>query len=95
MMIESIGAGLITLAVVLDIASYWRQIVKTLRTGKSRHVSTTAFVFRIIKDVCLLASLSIYRNWVGVGVHVLSLLACVITLIVVAKYKPKGWHLWG
>ena len=94
-MIESIGAGLITLAVVLDLGSYWRQVAKTLRTGKSRHVSTTAFLLRIAKDICLLVSLSIYANWVGVGVHILSLLACTLTLIVVAKHKPKGWKLWG
>ncbi len=93
-MIESIGAGFITLAVVLDTASYWRQIAKTLRTGKSRHVSTTAFMLRLVKDVCLLIALSIYRNWVGVGVHVLSFIACIITLVVVAKYKPKGWQLF-
>ena len=94
-MIDSIGAGFVTLAVVLDLASYGKQVTKTLRTGKSRHVSTTAMMLRIAKDVCLLISLSIYANWVGVGVHILSLIACVTTLIVVAKYKPKGWRLWG
>jgi len=93
-MVESIGAALLTLAVILDIASYWRQVIKTLRTGKSRHVSTTAFMLRIVKDICLLTALSIYKNWVGVGVHILSLLACTVTLIVVAKHKPKGWKLW-
>lgn len=94
-MIESIGAGLLTAAVILDTMSYWKQISKTLRTGKSRHVSTAALLFRLAKYICLLMALSIYKNWVGVGVHVLSFIACLITLVIVAKKKPKGWTLWG
>lgn len=93
--IDSIGAGLITLAVILDFASYWKQIAKTLRTGKSRHVSTSAFMFRMAKDICLLVSLSIYKNWVAVGIHAVALVACTVTLVVVAKHKPRGWKLWG
>lgn len=93
-MIELVGAGLLTLAVVLDFASYWKQIVKTIRTGKSSHVSTSSLLFRMAKNVCLLTALSIYKNWVGVGVHIVALLACTVTLIVIAKHKPEGWRLW-
>ena len=94
-MIELVGASLVTLAVVADIASYWKQIKKTLHTGKSRHVSTTAFMLRIAKDSMLVVALAIYKNWVGAGVHILAIIACSVTLIVVARHKPRGWKLWG
>lgn len=94
-MIESIGASCITIAVILDIASYYKQVLKTLNTKKSRHVSTSALMLRIVKDMFVLVALGIYANWQGFGIHVLSLTACSITLYVVAQHKPKGWKLFN
>ena len=91
---HEIGPACLTIALLLDVGSYYKQVKKTLRTKKSRHVSTSSLVLRILKDIFLLISLIVYSNWVGVGVHVVSLLACSTTLAVVCKYKPKGWKLF-
>jgi len=41
--LESIGVACITIAVILELASYYKQIAKTLRTKNSAQVSSSAF----------------------------------------------------
>lgn len=84
----------VAIALILDTASYWRQIKKTIREKKSSQVSTTAFLYKIGKALCALVGLGIYNNWVGFGMEVFMCIVYVISLYIIAKYKPRGWSLW-
>jgi len=94
-LIASIGGACVVLALFLDSMSYWKQIAKTLRTKKSTQVSSSQYLYKIGKALCALVGLAIYSNWVGVGIEVFMTLVYVASLIVVVKYKPKGWKLFG
>jgi uncharacterized protein with PQ loop repeat len=85
----------VALALFLDTISYYKQIAKTIRTKRSGQVSSSSFLYKIAKAVCALVGLGIYKNWVGLGMECFMLLVYVVTLIVICKYKPKGWKLWG
>jgi len=89
-----IGIICIVLALILELASYYKQIAKTLRTKRSSQVSSTAYLLKIAKYIVTIASLVIYANWVGVGLEFAALIICTIALCIVAQYKPKGWKLW-
>lgn len=91
--ISSIGVSCIVLSLVLEFASYYKQIAKTLKTKKSAQVSSTAYLLKIMKYVVTLIGLALYSNWVGFGLEVGALFMCCIALGIVSKYKPKGWHL--
>lgn len=91
---ETIGTVCITMAILLDVSSYRKQIQKTLRAGKSSQVSSTALLYRAYKYIFALCALAIYSNWVGFIMQTVAFLACLITLLVVAKKKPKGWRLF-
>lgn len=93
-MIESIASIAVATALFLDTASYYRQIKKTIRTKKSNQVSSTSFIYKIAKALCALVGLSIYRNYVGVGMELFMLLVYGISLGIIIKYKPKGWRLF-
>jgi membrane protein YdbS with pleckstrin-like domain len=84
----------VAVALFLDTASYWRQIKKTIKTKRSSQISTTAFLYKIGKAVCALLGLSIYKNWVGVGMELFMVLVYIVSLYVIARYKPRGWELW-
>lgn len=90
-----IGVACITLALVLEMGSYYKQISKTRRTKKSRHVSSSAFVWKIAKYVVTIVGLAIYANWVAVGIEIAALAMCVVALYVIVKAKPKGWRLFS
>jgi uncharacterized protein with PQ loop repeat len=93
-MIESIASIAVASALALDTASYWRQIKKTIRTKKSSQVSSTSFLYKIAKALCALVGLSIYRNFVGVGMEIFMLVVYAVSLCVIIHFKPKGWSLW-
>jgi uncharacterized protein with PQ loop repeat len=91
---HSIGVACITIAILLELASYYKQVAKTLRTKKSSQVSSSAFVYKIIKYLVTLAALAIYSNWVAFGIEVAALSFCCWALYTVCKYKPKHWRLF-
>lgn len=93
-MIQSVGVACITIALVLELASYYKQIAKTLRTKRSTQVSSSAFVLKIAKYIFTLIGLAIYSNWVGFGIEVAALVMCSVALYIVMKYKPKNWSLF-
>jgi len=92
--LTNIGVVAVTLAVLLDTYSYWKQVAKTIRTKKSTQVSSSQYLYKIGKAVCAIIGLAIYVNWVGVGIETCMLIVYTISLFVVAKYKPKNWKLF-
>ena len=94
-MIYHIATLAVGVALTLDTWSYWKQIQKTIRVKHSNQVSTSAFLYKIAKALCALVGLGIYKNWVGLGMECFMLLVYIVTLIVICKYKPQGWKLWG
>lgn len=92
--LQVIGIVCLTIAVLLELASYYKQIAKTLRTKKSSQVSSMAFVYKWIKYVVTIIGLIIYANWVAVSIEVAAFIFCTIALYVVCRYKPKGWKLF-
>lgn len=84
----------VTLALLLDTMSYVRQIKKTWKTKHSSQVSTTAFLYKIAKAICAIIGLAIYKNFVGLGMECFMLLIYVISLLVIAHFKPKNWRLF-
>jgi len=93
--VVAIGGACVAIAILLDTMSYWRQIKKTLRTKKSAQVSSTQYLYKIAKALCAMTGLAIYLNWVGFGIEAVMLLVYIISLVVVIKYKPKRWTLFG
>jgi hypothetical protein len=84
----------VAVALCLDTASYWRQIKKTLKTKKSTQVSSTSFIYKILKAKFSMVGLALYGNWVGVGMEIFMLAVYSIALAVVIKFKPKNWSIW-
>lgn len=93
-MVRVIGVTCVVIALLLELGSYWKQIAKTLRTKKSKDVSTSAYALKVVKYVFTMMALAIYSNYVGLLMEVVSLAACLIALLIVARYKPRGWTLW-
>lgn len=91
---NSIGISCVAIALVLELASYWKQIVKTLRDRNSDHVSSSAYMLKIAKYVFTLVGLAIYSNWVGFGLEVAALTICLAAFYVICRFKPKGWRLF-
>jgi len=88
-----VGIACIVIALLLELGSYWKQIAKTLRTKKSKDVSTSAYLLKVVKYAFTMVALGIYANWVGLLMEIVSLAACLIALAIVARYKPRGWRL--
>jgi uncharacterized protein with PQ loop repeat len=85
----------IGIALFLDSLSYYRQIRKTLKTKKSSQVSSTSFIYKILKAKFSIVGLIIYSNWIGVGMELFMLFVYIVSLLVIIKFKPKNWSLWG
>lgn len=94
-MIKYIGITCVGMALFLDVMSYWKQIAKTVKTRKSAQVSSSSYLYKIAKAMFAGAGLCVYSNWVGFGMEVFMLLVYVISLGIIAHFKPKGWKLWG
>jgi hypothetical protein len=92
--LHSTGVACVTIAVILELTSYYKQIAKTIRTKRSAQVSSSAFVYKIVKYLVTLAALAIYANWVAFGIEVAALSFCVWALYTIAKFKLKGWKLF-
>lgn len=94
-MIKTVGTVCVTLALILDSMSYWKQIAKVLRTKRSSQVSSSAYVYKITKVMFSMTGLIIYSNWVGFSMEVWMLSVYIASLIIIAKFKPKDWKLWN
>ena len=93
-MIKIIAVQCILSALILDTLSYYRQIAKILKTKKSSQVSSMSYVFKILKGMFSTIGLALYANWVGFGMEVFMVVVYVVSLTIIAKYKPKSWSLW-
>jgi hypothetical protein len=91
--VNTIGTVCVTLALLLDSASYYKQIAKTLRTKKSKDVSSSAYLYKICKALLASVGLFIFANYVGLAMELVLLIVYAISLYVICKYKPKGWKL--
>ena len=91
---QIIGVSSITIAMILELGSYYKQVSKTLKTKKSSQVSSTAYVYKTAKYILTMIALGIYANWVGFWLEVVSLSACLVVLSVIVKYKPRNWRLF-
>ncbi len=94
-MIKTIGSIMVFVAVYFDLFSYWKQISKTLREKDSRDISSSAYIMKIVHYLCSTISLAIFSNWVGFGMEFAAFMICLVTLAIVARYKPKGWRLFN
>ena len=92
-MVRELGVACVAIALLLELGSYYKQIAKTLRTKKSKDVSTSAYLLKIVKYAFTMVALGIYANWVGFLMEVVSLAACLTALAIVARFKPRGWRL--
>jgi len=92
---HSIGTICVGAALLLDTASYYKQIAKTIKTKKSNQVSSSSYLYKIGKALFALAGLAVYSNFVGVLMEVFMLCIYIISLAIIARYKPKGWSLWS
>jgi uncharacterized protein with PQ loop repeat len=90
-----VGVSCIAIALILELLSYYKQIAKTLRTKHSSQVSSTAYVFKILKYIFTIIGLAVYANWVGLGLEAAALTICVVALSIIIRYKPKGWKLFS
>jgi len=91
---HTIGIFCVAIAVLLELLSYWKQIAKTLRTKHSKDVSSSAYLYKLIKYVFTIVGLMIYSNWVGMALEIAALVFCIIALCIITKYKPRGWRLF-
>lgn len=89
-----VGVACIAIALFLELASYYKQIAKTIRTKKSAHISSTAYLYKIAKYIFTIIGLTIYSNWVGLGMEIAALVICLVAFYLIVKYKPKGWKLF-
>jgi uncharacterized protein with PQ loop repeat len=89
-----LGIVCIGLAACLELLSYYKQVAKTLRTRHSKDVSSSAYVYKLIKYVITILGLAIYNNYVGMALEIAAFLFCLIALLIIVKYKPKGWRLF-
>jgi len=93
-MIKIIGCLFVSASVFFDIYSYWKQVAKTLREKESKDVSTSAYIMKIVHYICSICALVIFMNWAGLVIETVPLICCLIVLVVVARYKPRGWKLF-
>jgi uncharacterized protein with PQ loop repeat len=89
-----VGSICVALALILDISSYWKQIAKILKTKKSNQVSSSSYLYKLAKGIFAVFGLLLYSNYVGLGMELVLLLVYFISLLVIMKYKPRGWSLW-
>lgn len=93
MNVGAIGTACVVLALLLDSASYWRQIAKIIRTKRSKDVSSTSFVYKILKAVIAAIGLASFANYAGLVMEMVMLCVYIFSLVIICKFKPKGWKL--
>ena len=93
-MIRWIGLICGTGSVLFDLASYWKQISKTLRTKKSAQVSSSAYMMKLSHYTCSIIALAVFANWAGFTMEMFAFAACLVCFYLVILYKPKTWRLF-
>jgi uncharacterized protein with PQ loop repeat len=88
-----IGTICVTLALLLDSASYWKQITKILHTKRSKDVSSSSYILKIAKAIIAAIGLATFANYAGFVMELVMLSVYIVSLIVICKYKPKKWSL--
>ena len=94
-MIRIVGIVCVSIALVLELASYYKQISKTLKAKHSSQVSSTAYLLKIVKYIFTLVALGIYANWIGFLLEFAALAICLVAFAIIIRYKPRGWKLFG
>lgn len=84
----------VAIALLLDAASYFRQIRKIYKTKQSSQVSSTSFLYKIAKVCFSIVGLLVYLNFVGVIMEVFMLGVYVYSLYVIIRFKPKNWSIF-
>lgn len=90
----NIGAAFVTSALLLDSASYYRQIIKILKTKRSKDVSSTSYIYKILKALLASVGLVLFANYAGLVMELVMLSVYVVSLVIICRYKPKNWRLW-
>ena len=88
-----IGTICVTTALLLDSASYWRQIAKILRTKRSKDVSSSSYILKIGKAVIAAVGLATFANYAGLVMELVMLAVYIVSLVIICKFKPRGWKL--
>lgn len=92
-MLRLIGIICATIAITFDFLSYYKQIHKTLKAKHSNQVSSSSYLFKIAKILFNLINLAIFSNFVGCFMEGMALIICIIALMIICHFKPRGWHL--
>lgn len=93
-MLHTVGTTCVVLALLLDSASYYRQAAKIIRTKRSKDVSSTSFLYKILKALLAGVGLVAFSNYAGLVMETVMLCVYIASLYIVTLYKPKGWSLW-
>ncbi|MGH7974786.1 MAG: hypothetical protein ACREBR_04625 [bacterium] len=93
--LKIIGFIFVFISVFFDLYAYWKQVDKTLREKESKDVSTSFYIMKITHYICSIIALTIFANYAGLIIEAAPLIFCLITLVIVARFKPKGWTLFG
>jgi putative methionine-R-sulfoxide reductase with GAF domain len=88
-----VGIVCATGSILFDLASYYRQIKKTLKTKHSGQVSSTAYILKLSHYLCSIVALVLFYNWVGFFMEMAALIACLFCFVIVVRCKPKNWKL--
>ena len=91
-MIQIVGWICFFLSILLDIASYIRQIQKLVKTRCSEDISSTAWYMKWYKDLTAIIACVCLVNYIGAGLATIGLIMCSITLYLIISYKPKDWR---
>jgi uncharacterized protein with PQ loop repeat len=94
-MLKLIGIACVTGSILFDLASYYKQIAKTLKTKHSNQVSSTAYMMKLAHYTCSIIALVAFANWVGLTMELSATIACLICFGLVIHFKPRGWRLFN
>jgi len=92
--VTTLGTICVALALLLDSASYWKQIVKILRTKRSKDVSSSSYLLKIGKAVIAAVGLALFANYAGLVMELVMLTVYVASLVVICRFKPRKWRLF-
>jgi uncharacterized protein with PQ loop repeat len=88
------GYILIGLSAIFEVLAYVKQIEKIRKTGKSRDISSTSYLYKGLKYLCATVSLIIFANWQGLTLEIIALIVFVVAFLEVIRHKPESWHLF-
>ena len=89
-----IGSLCVAAALFFDILGYWRQARKIIKEKHSNQVSSTSYLYKVLKGLLAVGGLIIFSNWVGLGMEVVLIIVYIVSLFIIVRYKPKGWKMF-